>query len=486
VFPLVAAAPALAASPLSRDAEPVVLTGAQLPALVGVAPDRIAAFRYEGGTGWHAVPVQVDERAAVDLGVVYDSSPVGLAPLVDTDAGTFTGADPDPDFDADDEIVFMARDAGGRSLAPAPPVGTLESSCLELSISDPLAPAERGYVYLCEHDGTLDPSAGQSYVDYTFDLLSGSYLATYDLGNGTNPENSTVVSASYSSHFADRWIQDQLAITAGAASGVDILDRDKVGVLPGNCGRSEDTFAQGGGAFIANKSGPVRGIRSYLGANSGPYTQRDHFFYDRIEEDVLFHRVHEIGSGFNTTDYSPAASGMTYANNLNQAGVTIDGVPDSVTTGTIAWELATGAQGSVVRSFATETTIAGLVETSYYADDTSPSDDPCTGDDDALYGTSGPWWIGITCTDPVRPECAGTADELRGRKRVYYAGPGLTVADAIALDQETRTPLEVAVRGFAPVAVPAAPTAPLALLLLCAGAARLARRGAASRRPGRA
>jgi hypothetical protein len=476
LFTILVAPVALAASPLSRDAEPVVVTGAQLPTLAGIAPDRIAAFRYESGTGWHAVPVQVDERAVVDLGAVYDSSPVGLAPLVYTDAGTFTGGDPDTDFDSDDELVFMARDAGAHSLALAAPIGTIEASSLELVITDPLAPGETGYVYLFEHDGTLDPSAGQSYVAYTFDLLSGSYLETYDLGNGTNPENSTVVAPYYSGHFADRWIQDQLSVTAGAATGVDILDREKAGVLPGYCGRTEDTFAQGGGAFIANKNGPVRAIRSYMGANSGPYTQRDHFFYDRIEEGVLYHRVHEIGSGYNTTDYSPLASGMTYANNLNQSGVTIDGFPDSVTTGTLAWELATGAQGSVVRSFTTDTTIAGLDENSYYVDDTDPADDPCTGDDDALYGTSGPWWIGITCTDPVRPECAGTADDLRGFKRIYYEAPGLTLADAMALDQEARTPLVVTVQGFAPTPVPTAPIAPLALLLLGVGVARLATR----------
>ena len=277
----------------------------------------------------------------VDLGLVYDSSPVGLAPLVYTDAGTFTGADPDTGFDSDDELVFMARDAGDRSVASAAPIGTIEASSTELVITDPLAPGETGYVYLFEHDGSLDPSAGQSYVSYTFDLLSGSYLATYDLGNKTNPENSTVAASYYGIHFADRWIQDQLSVTAGAATSVDILDRDKAGVLPGYCGRTEDTFAQGGGAFIANKSGP--------------------------------------------------------------------------------------------------------------------------------------WWTGITCTDPVRPECAGTADDLRGFKRIYYEALGLTVADAMALDQEARTPLVVTVQGFVPTPVPAAPIAPLALLLLGVGVTGLAR-----------
>ena len=50
-FAILAADAALAVSPLSRDSEPVVMAGAQLPTLAGIAPDRIAAFRYESGTG---------------------------------------------------------------------------------------------------------------------------------------------------------------------------------------------------------------------------------------------------------------------------------------------------------------------------------------------------------------------------------------------------------------------------------------------------
>ena len=61
-FALLAADTARAVSPLSRDSEPVVMSGAQLPTLAGIAPDRIAAFRYDNGTGWHAIPLQVDEK----------------------------------------------------------------------------------------------------------------------------------------------------------------------------------------------------------------------------------------------------------------------------------------------------------------------------------------------------------------------------------------------------------------------------------------
>ncbi len=57
----------------------------------------------------------------------------------------------------------------------------------------------------------------------------------------------------------------------GSVERPDILDRHKALFSPATA-RSEDTFANGVapfpvGVFIANKSGPVRAIRSYLGAS---------------------------------------------------------------------------------------------------------------------------------------------------------------------------------------------------------------------------
>jgi hypothetical protein len=81
-----------------------------------------------------------------------------------------------------------------------------------------------------------------------------------------------VTGAAYETHFAERWVNDRLNVHVGASTGVDILDRNKLGVAPGSGFRTEDTFSDGRGAFIANIDGPVRAIRSYVGANSGPYT----------------------------------------------------------------------------------------------------------------------------------------------------------------------------------------------------------------------
>ena len=51
---------AFAMSTLNRPADPVVLTGSDVPSLVGIAPGDLVAFRYE--SGWQQIPVQVDER----------------------------------------------------------------------------------------------------------------------------------------------------------------------------------------------------------------------------------------------------------------------------------------------------------------------------------------------------------------------------------------------------------------------------------------
>ena len=78
------------------------MTGLDLPSL-SVPVDRIAAFRYQGG--WVQIPAQVDERHLVDYGTVYDyeAGPIGILTLAYADSSTYTGPDPDPLFDDDDD-----------------------------------------------------------------------------------------------------------------------------------------------------------------------------------------------------------------------------------------------------------------------------------------------------------------------------------------------------------------------------------------------
>jgi hypothetical protein len=282
-------------------------------------------------------------------------------------------------------------------------------------------------------------------VHYAFNLLSGNYKTTYKLQDGPNPENSTVTTPYYTGHFSDRWLHDQLRITTKGSVGVDILDRAKPQFGPGVCGRTEDTFDDAEGAFIANKSGPVRAIRSYIGANSGPLSQREHIFYERREDIRTYLRVHAIPGIVDYFDYAPAADGMTYKNNANTGGVRVDGVPDNVTAGTLAWETVDGGQGGLSIVHRTATDIPGFTSSSYYFDDKTPdsgAETQCTGDATA-YGNSGPW---ITQAIPNTDPRATPFNSLTATRTLYFEDAGK--ANGAARSAEVAAPINVAASSF--------------------------------------
>jgi hypothetical protein len=190
---------------------------------------------------------------------------------------------------------------------------------------------------------------------------------------------------------------------------------------------------------VANIDGPVRVIRSYLGANSGPFTQRVHLFYQRRHDVTTHLRVHAISGVMDFYDYSPAATGMTYYNDLNTGGVTIDGDPtgDAVTAGPIVWEMVTGAQGTLMMAERLWTDIPAFTYTSYYSDDATPSVTQCTGDD-FEYGASGAWVNqSIPNTDPY----LGAHYSFKATRVVYYEEPNQTVARAQELVEQVNVPV---------------------------------------------
>lgn len=460
--------PDTAALASERSFEPVVLTGDSVPSLVGVPPAQIAAFRYTAGA-WTQIPVQVDERAVIALGSAYRGidptrctqptwceNVVGaVVQLYYTDSGTFVGADPDPAFDRNDELVFMARDAGTEAAAnTAAPSSVQPGTGVKVMISEP-GGGGSGFVYLYRQNGTLAPGAGQSYVNYNFVLASGgNYLTSYDrVGTspddnrrtgdalGANPENSTVTTPYYSQHFSDRWIMDALRITAGSASGADILDRAKVAFAPGSCLRTEYTGSRSEGAFIVNRSGPVRAIRAYLGFNSGPLVQRQHIFYDRYAEVTTSLRVHPIPGILDYMDYSAAAAGMTYRNNQNPGGVVVDGRPDNVRAGPLDWESLQGAPGTLVTAYTLASNTPALSRTSFYDDAVTSQYAQCTGDNSA-YGASGTWITSlISNTDPR----LGTAATLITRRQTVFGAPDLATGRMDAIVANLRKPLAIRV-----------------------------------------
>jgi hypothetical protein len=453
---------AVAAATLDRDSDPVVLSGTSIAAFTGVAPGDVVAFRWSGS--WQQIPVQVDEKDQVEFARVYGfydtaTNPTGSAQGAlgvfaeqYTDSGTFTGPDSDPSVDADDEIVFMAKDAGDRPSEFSEPAGVVSNSGVQVQIDDPLD-GGFAYVYLFESAGGLDPSAGQQYVTYDFDLLSGDYKTTYLLNGGpgtshgpqVNAEDSTITTAYYERHWSFRWTNDDLAIFAGGASGVDILEKRDYWIAPGSCGRHNATFNAQEGAFFANIQGPVRAIRSYMGSNSGPLTQSEHIYYERREDTVNFARVHSRpATGIVYADLNANAIGMTYADSSNTAGVTIDGVPDVVTPGPLSWEVVTGTPGSLVSVSSFDTDIPNYFDgvTSYYQDESNTGTNICQEceeaptavcpsvviiSDDDLIGAHGQWGTNpLPNTDPRNPPF----NNLSVTGVTYYEGPGLTAADA--------------------------------------------------------
>lgn len=452
---VVAAAVVLSAcetgSTLGRTDAPQVLTGADVPGLVGLVPSTVVGFAYiwvDGVGEWRQIPVQIDERKVVGfgtqpannttpgtVGTVYGSGSSGVTQLQYTDASTWVGADSNATFDADDELVFMTGDAGGeREAGSADPAGVVAGSGVRVQLTDPANATKVGSVYLFRSAGALVPSAGKDYVDYDFVLTSGAYKTTYKRRTGPNPETSKVTTDAYEIQYTDRWYETAWKLDSATSTGVDILDGVKNQFGLNYCGRSNATFASEEGAFVANIDGPVRAIRSYVGANSGPLTQRTHLMYRNQEVVVTDLRVHAIPGVMDYLDFSSAATGMTYQSDAIPGGVLINGVDDAVPTTPATWEAVSGAQGMVMVNVDYQSSISNFdskIEW-YYEDKAAPTDAQCWGDS-SLYGATGPAIVGgIDNTDPA----AGAHQTVEGVRTIVFSGapadPSLVddVADA--------------------------------------------------------
>jgi hypothetical protein len=449
-----------AQSNLNRPFDPVVLTGLQLSSLKGKVPLDIVAFKYISGN-WIQIPIQVDEKVILDITAPYGPHAIGLFGTSTTgvnevffaDAGTYVGNDTDPSFDDNDELAFMAKDAG-ENTTTADPSGVNTGTKVRVTITDPID-GKVGYVYLFEKSlgSSLTQDAGLNYVTYNFKLSNGGiYPRDFNFDNARNNEDSRVNTNNYSLHLAAEWISDEVKITTGGASNIDILDRHKNFYKNGICLRSEDTFSDGVNAFATNKSGPVRAIRSIMGANSGPLTQRTHIFYQTRQDIITNLRVHSIASIYDAFDYNSNANGMKYSNNLNTTGVTINGSRDAVSTGDISWELAGGSKGSIVilHRHSTTFTSSEATFTSYYDDNKSKPASNCTGDGQA-WGTSG---IGMVfkktslCTDPLSTDCGITTSNYRtleSRRTTYFEAPNAVNNTAISYNDKLNNPLSITI-----------------------------------------
>ncbi|HEV2755633.1 MAG TPA: Ig-like domain-containing protein [Actinomycetota bacterium] len=431
--------PAGAASPADapdRSVEPVILTGAQLPGwsgpaaegvaepypsgsnqpvvgqrdahngrlvvppAVGVDPDAVVAYAYDGER-FEEIPVQVDERFPYFLSnpnsdfAFYSGTDKELTYAWDTEswkktAGRceaeypeqdtsklkgFPTTDPVPTLDHDDEVVFMADDAGLRAdLDAQGPPGTGDQRH-EIALVDPRDPTAERYVYLFTKASGPTFTADNGYVDYERDANADEWIDknsfTKDdpekLGTSNEPygpnlsgtvcdpdgtvrnstdrfprDGVTVTTDTYQWRATGRWMIREMHVTAPGTTrtfGPDLIDRWKGRAFQQSPESNislvgfedEQVNWEANSALLGELEGPVRAIREVWGADSGTNVTKTETFYRDLITYRYRVRVHPIPPDglYTSWDYNHDKV-ATYFNETKTGGVPIDGVNDDI------------------------------------------------------------------------------------------------------------------------------------------------------------
>jgi hypothetical protein len=336
--------------PHNHYADPAVDTGDALG--TGVPVDRLLAYRWHAPSGkYKQIPFQVDEQFTRYLDntasgfAVYSGQDQHTTYAYDREGfrwdaqdpadpcqarpSTPTAADPVPGLDTNDEVAFMATDAGPAAPATAlPPKGV--AAMKRITVTDPSNPsAAPGYVYIAQAsaDGPRSAfGASNGYVRYERDANADTFAfseSSYDnYGNaktGTycdedgNPagegrrrprDTATISTSRYRFRYDGRWLMTKVEISGdgGQSYGPDIVDRWKARAFAQDpesetpcCGYEEEDNNWGGSSvLLGEKVGPVRAIRETWGADSGTNViRRETFYRDEVKQKTWL-RVHAI------------------------------------------------------------------------------------------------------------------------------------------------------------------------------------------------
>lgn len=330
-------------STLERPEDPVIVTGANLSAFDGQPLDELKLYAFDGSS-WSPIPYQFDERLN-DITGTYVISEDGL-------------------LDANDELVFMAKDVGqlaGNDDWPSDVEAQLNPRVM-VTVNDPLSPGDMGWAYL--YRSTTLATDPTNYVDWDDGLQ-------------------TVTALSYTASFTSDFIGISDLTVNG--NGVDVLDRQKTRVTAFIVTLDEEDLA---GLITPTITipvvGPVRGV-----ANGGAFNIS--IYGARLDSAVTFDTsdipvsVDDIRNSLDLND--PNVTGITNYFNSNGISVTIDGMNDAVgASPRVDWFQASGASGGMVVAFPTVNAGGGTV-TNYYKDDDAV--DPDDTGDQRSYADSG-------------------------------------------------------------------------------------------------
>jgi hypothetical protein len=319
---------------LDRTEDAVIVTGDKLPSFEGVAIDQLFVYAYSGGV-WKQIPWQFDEVAGGHITATEDAL-----------------------LDADDQLIFMASDTGDQSPTGSwiDNAGSQQYPRYEITVSDPISPARKGWVYVYRSATDTD-TVTTDYVDYdeTQWLFTSSRYTM-----GVIPYRMTV---------------ERLEMNG---SGVDILDRTKFRIYVPDLTLllTEENVSLAETPTV--RDGRVRAFITLSGGSNEITLMGYRSRYEFISDMDFSQVITSVGWMRLSADLSPAAVGSTYYDLNTSGGVPVDGHADPVATSPATdWWQVSGSSGTVVQI--ADLSQLGITRTNYYKDDETidPND---TGD----------------------------------------------------------------------------------------------------------
>ena len=178
---------------ISHTADPIIVKGTKLQAVLGLRIENIGLFAVQNNK-LVPIPYQIDQRDSFDRIVLPQGPSKGIDDL--------------PEFDENDELVFMVKDSGPQAdptMAPAD-----STMIIELTLTDPVN-GQKGWVYVVAF-GKLAPRSKIDYVRY-------------------DPGKNMIFAKNYTMGFSTKApiAIGHLSLTkAGGGNGVNQADRLKI------------------------------------------------------------------------------------------------------------------------------------------------------------------------------------------------------------------------------------------------------------------
>ncbi len=347
-----------------RDRQPIVISGGELPGLMGRPVDQIWLYSYNS-SGFSQIRFQVDEKSDT-----YNKT-LTLQPYV------WSGTEGNG-FDANDELVLMAEDLGQKETSLQQWIPNTEDQRIEIEFTD-----------------TLDGSQSYAYI-----FFSSSLSREFPDQVSYTPRSSStalVETSFYKIKHGGNWYWTELAIKPPLGDGQDLIDRTKGRAFDLVNGETEETWSEFS-RYQGDIDGPLRAIRLINGAASAvPNTSFYTFFYPAYIKKHIYLLVHPVGFVTVYTDYNSTRLPLNYYDKNNQQKVLINGVPETInktneTPIFNSWALVNSSVGSIITILDSVVLNPQINVTHQWIDDSGFYDS--TGDDIGVYGAVGFEWRG--------------------------------------------------------------------------------------------